>query len=59
MKRLKIAQRLTELRQALAEAERESSKSAAEALGVTKESLIAKYDPLLRTLGQTVSTAQL
>ena len=46
MKRLKIAQRLTELRQALAEAEREFSKSAAEALGVTKESLIAKYESI-------------
>ena len=46
MKRPRIAQRLTELRQALAEAERESSKSAAEALGVTKESLIAKYESI-------------
>ena len=42
----KIAQRLTELRQALAEAEHESSKSAAEALGVTKESLIVKYESI-------------
>ena len=46
MKRPKIAQRLTELRQALAEAEHESSKYAAEALGITKESLIAKYESI-------------
>ena len=46
MKRPKIAQRLTELRQALAEAEHESNKYAAEALGVTKESLIAKYESI-------------
>ena len=46
MKRPKIAQRLTELRQALAEAEHESNKYAAEALGITKESLIAKYESI-------------
>ena len=46
MKRPKIAQRLTELRQALAEAERESTRYAVEALGVTKEGLIAKYESI-------------
>jgi hypothetical protein len=46
MKRPKIAQRLTELRAALAEAEGESNKYAVEALGVTKEGLIAKYESI-------------
>jgi hypothetical protein len=46
MKRPKIAQRLTELRMALAEAERESTRYAVEALGVTKEGLIAKYESI-------------